>query len=60
MIAQFVILKSVFVEKKIVSLDKIEGKRGLGYIRIGMLSAANKLKKRNYGNLNILLSLILT
>ena len=45
MIAQFVILKSVLVEKKIVSLDKIEGKRGLGYIRIGMLSAANKLKK---------------
>ena len=28
MVAQFVVLKSVLVEKKIVSLDKIEGKRG--------------------------------
>jgi len=44
MVAQFVVLKSVLVEKKIVSLDKIEGKRGRDYIRIGMLPVSNKQK----------------
>tara|TARA_B100000497_G_C7574611_1_gene346129 strand:+ start:649 stop:822 length:174 start_codon:yes stop_codon:yes gene_type:complete len=51
--AQFVVLKSVLVEKKIVSLAKIEGKRGIDYIRIGILPVSNKQKKRNKCNLKI-------
>jgi len=45
MVAQFVVLKFVLVDKKIVSLAKIEGKRGIDYIRIGMLQVSNKQKK---------------
>ena len=56
MVAQFVVLKSVLIEKKIVSLDKIEGKRGRDYIRIGMLPVSNKQKKRNKCNLKIFYS----
>ena len=56
MVAQFVVLKFVLVDKKIVSLAKIEGKRGIDYIRIGMLQVSNKQKKRNKCNLKIFYS----
>jgi len=56
MVAQFVVLKFVLVDKKIVSLAKIEGKRGIDYIRIGMLPVSNKQKKLNKCNLKIFYS----
>ena len=57
-IGQFVIPKSVLVEKKIISIDKIEGKRGFRVYPNWDTPGSKQAKKTQQWQSNILLSLI--